>query len=165
MPDLTAIAQGLNALKALKDIGEATLGLRDAAAFRERQIEFQGKIIEAQDAIFSMQQERSSLIEKISELENEITNLKRWDVEKQRYKLVQVGAGAFAYVITPEAQGPEPEYLICLTCYEHAKKSILQAASAHAQRGFGDLRTCPDCKTEVAVARNPEWKPSAERRW
>jgi hypothetical protein len=61
MPDLTAIAQALGALKAMKDIGEATIGLRDAAAFRERQIEFQGKIIEAQQDIFAIQQERSSL--------------------------------------------------------------------------------------------------------
>ena len=43
----------MGALKAMKDIGEAMIGLRDAAAFRERQIEFQGKIIEAQDGIFA----------------------------------------------------------------------------------------------------------------
>jgi predicted nuclease with TOPRIM domain len=167
MPDLTAIAQGLSALKAIKDIGEAMIGVRDAAAFRERQIEFQGKIIEAQDAIFSIQQERSSLIEKIGELEEEIANLKKWDTEKQHCKLVEVGLGSFAYVITQEAQGSAPEYLICPACYEHGKKSIVQAMTQAAQHasGRGDERTCPDCKTKVAVARNPQWKPSTDRRW
>src|ERR1700730_15512099 len=76
MPDFTAITQALGALKAVKDIGEATIGLANAAAFRERQIEFQGKIIEAQDGIFAMQQERTALIEKISELEKDITRLR-----------------------------------------------------------------------------------------
>ena len=164
MPDFTAITQALGALKAVKDIGEATIGLANAAAFRERQIEFQGKIIEAQDGIFAMQQERTALIEKISELEKEITNLKAWDTEKNRYKLVEVGPGAFARVIKPEAQGSEPEHLICTSCYENWKKSILQADPDLA-RTFGDIRVCPACGCKVHVARNPDWKPAAERRW
>jgi len=46
------------------------------------------------------------------------------------------------------------------------KKSVLQALPLAAQRGTsGDERTCPVCKTKVAVARNPQWKPSTERRW
>jgi hypothetical protein len=43
MPDLTAIVQALGAIKAMKDLAQAMIGVRDAAAFRERQIEFQGK--------------------------------------------------------------------------------------------------------------------------
>src|SRR5215472_1424272 len=163
MPDLTAIAQALGAIKAMKDLGEAMIALRDTAAFRERQIEFQGKIIEAQESISAIQQERSLLIERIDELEKQITDLKRWDAEKQRYKLVEVGPGAYAYVITPEAQGSGPEHLICPTCYEHAKKSVLQVMP-FSQRTDGDERRCPDCKTVVDVAPNPQWKPSSQRR-
>jgi hypothetical protein len=44
MPDMTAIASALSSFKAMKDLAEAMIGLRDAVAFRERQIEFQGKI-------------------------------------------------------------------------------------------------------------------------
>jgi hypothetical protein len=60
MPDITTLAQALGALKALKDIGVATIGLANAAAFRERQIEFQGKIIEAQSALMSLHEERDA---------------------------------------------------------------------------------------------------------
>jgi len=76
------------------------------------------------------QQERSSLVEKIKELEAEIVNLKRWDAEKERYKLIEVGSGAYAYVITSEAQGSEPEHLLCPTCYEHAKKVCTPSSTA-----------------------------------
>jgi len=72
MPDLTAIAQAVDAFKAMKDIAQAMVGLRDAAAFRERQIEFQQRIIDAQSAISLMQEEHSTLITKISDLEKEI---------------------------------------------------------------------------------------------
>ena len=76
MPDLTAIVQALGAIKAMKDLAQAMIGVRDAAAFRERQIEFQGKIIEAH-GIFAMQQERTALTEKVSELKKDITRLRR----------------------------------------------------------------------------------------
>ena len=76
MPDLTAIVHALGAIKAMKDLAQAMIGVRDAAAFRERQIEFQGKIIEAQDGIFAMQQERTALTEKVSELKKDITRLR-----------------------------------------------------------------------------------------
>ena len=50
MPDLTAIAHALSALKAAKDIAESMVGLRDAAAFQGKLIEFQSKIIDANNA-------------------------------------------------------------------------------------------------------------------
>jgi hypothetical protein len=166
MPDITAIAQGFGALKALKDIGEAMIGVANVAAFRERQIEFQQRIIDAQNAIFTMQEEHSALISKVGELEEKITHLKAWDAEKERYKLTEVGLGAFAYVVKPEMQGSEPEHLICPTCYERANKSILQVLPQFENHATGaDTRVCPICNTRVAVAQQRQWKAPTERRW
>jgi hypothetical protein len=86
MPDLTAIAQGLTALRSLKELGQAMIEVRDAAAFRDKQIEFQGRIIDAQNALFEIQQERAGLVERVSDLEKEVTRLKDWENEKRRYK-------------------------------------------------------------------------------
>jgi hypothetical protein len=61
MPDMLAIAQALNALRAAKDIAEAMIGLRDTAAFQGKLIEFQSKIIDANNAAFSAQEERGAL--------------------------------------------------------------------------------------------------------
>jgi predicted nuclease with TOPRIM domain len=91
MPDITAISQALGAFKALKDIGEATIGLANAAAFRERQIEFQGKIIEAQSALMALQEEHALLVETIRDLEKEVANLKEWNSQKQDYELKDLG--------------------------------------------------------------------------
>jgi predicted nuclease with TOPRIM domain len=113
MPDITAIAQALGALKAMKDIAEATIGLHNAVAFRERQIEFQGKIIDAQNALSALQEERTTLIETIREREEEIARLKAWEAEKQKYELQDVGHGAFAYVRKTDAEPAEPPHWLC----------------------------------------------------
>jgi hypothetical protein len=165
MPDLIAISQGLNAVKAATEIVKTIAGLRDSAKLLENTVELNQKILSVQTALADAQAEQTTLIQTVHQLEEEITRLKAWDAEKQRYKLVEVGAGAFAYVIKPEAQGSEPEHLLCPTCYEKGKKLILQALSVAEQRGVrGDVRTCPACKTSVAVARG-RFTPPTERRW
>jgi hypothetical protein len=127
MPDMTAIAQALGALKAMKDIAEATIGLRDTAAFRERQIEFQGKIIDAQNALAALQEERTTLIETIRQHEEEIARMKAWDAEKQRYELKAIAAGgSLVYSLKEEAKGTEPPHWICAACYQNDQKFILQ---------------------------------------
>jgi hypothetical protein len=118
MVDMTAISQGLTSLRALTDLGKAMIDVRDAAAFRDKQIEFQGKIIDVQNALFTIQQERTELAETAEHLEKEIAQLKVWETEKDRYKLIEVGPGTFAYVVSPDAQGDEPEHLLCPTCFQ-----------------------------------------------
>ena len=156
MPDMTAIAQALGAFKAMKDIAEATIGLRDAAAFRERQIEFQGKIIDAQNALTALQEERTALIEAVRQREEEIASLKAWETEKQRYELKDLASrsGAFAYMIKLAMQSGEPLHCLCAVCYEHGKKSLLQATS---RLGAGNrIWTCPVCKTDILMG---PWPP------
>jgi hypothetical protein len=151
MPDITAIAQALGAFKALKDIGEATIGLANAAAFRERQIEFQGKIIDAQGALMALQEERSTLLERISQLEEEMARLEAWEAEKQRYELQDIssGQGSSAYVVKPSMQGTEPLHCICANCYEDGKKSILQRTSVIAPEA--NSLYCPRCTARVLL--------------
>ena len=81
MPDLTAIAAAVNALRAAKDIAETMIGLRDTAAFQGKLLEFQSKLIDANNSAFAAQDERSTMLQRISELEKEVTSLKAW---KQR---------------------------------------------------------------------------------
>jgi len=155
MPDMTAIAQAFGALKALKDIGEAMIGLRDASAFRERQIEFQQRIIDAQSAISAVQQENAALTERIRHLEKEINNLKAWEGEKQRYELQSLGNGnSFAYALKTMEQETEPFHYICAACYQHNKKSILQimpTSEVSIHLSIPDKYQCPECKAEVVV--------------
>ena len=151
MPDITAIAQALGALKAMKDIAEATIGLRDAAAFRERQIEFQGKIIDAQNALSALQEERTTLIETIRRRDEEIARVKAWETEKQRYELkdIAMGSGAFTYMIKPDAQRGEPLHCLCAYCYEKGNKRIMQMTVRTS--GARHVWTCPECKNDIIL--------------
>ncbi|MET3972701.1 hypothetical protein ACT4MK_08590 [Bradyrhizobium barranii] len=47
MVDISAITGAITALKGANDIAQAMIGLRDAAAFQSKLIEFQNKILEA----------------------------------------------------------------------------------------------------------------------
>lgn len=161
MPDITAIAQAFGALKAMKDIAETMIGLRDATAFRERQIEFQGKIIDAQSALSALQDERSSLIERVSALEKEVTGLKKWGADKEKYQLQAVsGLGSLAYMLKPDARGSEPPHWLCTQCYENRKKSIMQP---HASAVQYSVWKCPECENSFhAYSRErPAWSSPA----
>ena len=76
------------------------IGLRDEAAFRDKLIEFQSKLIDANNSVFAAQDKRSALLEKIRQLEQEIADFTSWQVEKEKYELQNLGDpsyGVFAY--------------------------------------------------------------------
>lgn len=152
MPDITALAAALSSLKAAKDIAEAMIGLRDGAAFQAKLLEFQSKLIDANNAAFAAQDERAALLQRIRDLEEKVASFERWETEKQRYELKDFG-GAFAYTLKPEAQGAEPVHEICAKCYQDGKKSILQIVPGNNSRthlGIRPTHRCHSCKSEVA---------------
>jgi hypothetical protein len=153
------IYAGLSAFKAMFDMAKGLKDINDAAIRNTAVIELQEKIRTAQEA-------QTTLLERIDFLEKELVRFEKWETEKENYKLVEVGPGAFARVIKPAMQGSEPECLFCPTCYEQAKKSVLQALPQFEKRATGaDTRVCPVCSTRVAVARNPQWQAPIGRRW
>jgi rubrerythrin len=155
MPDMTVIAQALGALKALKDIGEATIGLANAAAFRERQIEFQQRIIDAQSAISAMQVEHSTALERVRDLEKEITRLKAWETQKERYELKRYNPGVFLRALKPSEARGEPPHTICPKCYEHGKPSVIQR-TGNMMTAREPTHFCPECRTEFSLHRTQQ---------
>lgn len=146
MPDMSAVASLLSSISALKNIAAAMFGLRDAAAFQSKQIEFQAKLLDANNAAFRAHEVRSSLLERIRELETELAKVKAWECEKQRYELKHLGWGAFAYMLKPSARGTEPPHRICTDCFEHDHKAIVQQIMVH---GKGQIWMCPACKNAI----------------
>jgi hypothetical protein len=146
MPDFGDIASALTSFKALKDIAQAMISLRDSNAFHAKLIEFNSALIDAQTKVFAVNQERSTLIERVRDLEAKIAEMEGWEAEKQRYELKEVGTRVFAYVVKQEAQGPEPPHWICPSCYQNHQKSILQGFESHS---FGWSHRCPSCKLEI----------------
>jgi hypothetical protein len=148
MPDISAISAAISALNGAKDIAQAMISLRDSKAFQAKLIEFQSKLIDANSSALAAQDERATLLQRIGDLEKEVTRLKTWDAEKQRYHLTDVGDGTFAYSPKDAMSSGEPAHYICTNCYENAKKSILH----HMKTGGGThVLTCASCGTKLVV--------------
>lgn len=142
MLEVSAIASAVTSLSALKDIAQAMVGLRDGAAFQVKLIEFQSKILDAQDSVFAANMERSALIERVRQLEKEAADLKAWDAEKQRYKLEEISHGTFAYALKEEERDSEPTHHVCANCYNRGIKSILQSLSPNVYK-------CDNCSSKI----------------
>jgi hypothetical protein len=152
MVDISALASALSSLKAAKDIGEAMIGLRDAATFQAKLLEFQSKLIDANNAAFAAQDERVALLERVGALEEEIAHLRTWEADKERYELKEVGSGAFTYVLKEAMRGGEPIHWLCANCYQQGKKRLLQA---HGEGSSFFYHICPDCSGKINIPKPP----------
>jgi hypothetical protein len=125
MADISAIAAALSSFNTLKNIAQAMITLRDAQALQTKIIEFNGALIEAQTKIFEVHQERTALVEEIGALKAEITALKNWEAEKQRYQLEELPPGVFVYRLKLGMADGEPPHCICERCCQEGKKALL----------------------------------------
>ena len=148
MPDFGAIAAALSSLKAAKDIAESMIGLRDTSAFQGKLIEFQSKLIDANNAAFAAQDERTSLLDRIRQLEKEVADFKAWEAEKQRYELVALAPNVTAFAVKETMRGTEPPHYLCANCFQKGKKSFLQqyvhGTRVHKYR-------CNECKEDLII--------------
>jgi hypothetical protein len=152
MVDISAIAGALTSLKAASEMTKAMIGLRDAETFRNKAIELQSVVLEAQAGAAAAYATQSELANRIGELERKIMQFENWDAEKKRYELKAVYKGYLAYALKPEMAAGEPAHYLCPSCYQKGQKSILQ-------EGYGSLGenrlACPDCKVHIVTGYEP----------
>ena len=60
MPDLIALAQGLNAIRSAGQIAQTMIGLRDGARFLEHSVELNRKIADALAALNTVHAEQAA---------------------------------------------------------------------------------------------------------
>jgi hypothetical protein len=145
------IAAALTSLKVASEIAKALKGVRDLSLVQSKVIELQGEILSAQSSAFAAQEAQASLLKRIGQLEQEVTDFKAWDAEKQRYQLTELRPGAFAYSLKPDAGGSEPPHCLCANCYAQGHKAILQEEKV--QSGWAWVLRCNRCKAEVGIPR------------
>jgi len=127
---------GLSSLKTAFDMAKALKDIDDRTRRNDAVIELQGKILGAQVA-------QAALIETAGELEKEVTALKAWDADKQRYKLTELIPGVFAYSPKEKMENGEPSHRLCTSCYQHGLKSLLVTATWSPGRCH--VVICNDC--------------------
>src|SRR5258705_1817703 len=130
---------GLSALKSAFDIAKGLKDIDDA-------VRRNGAVIELQEKILAAREAQTVLLDRVDELEKEVASFERWEREKQRYELKDLGWGAFAYMLKPPERGTEPPHWLCTNCYEHNHKALIQRIS---KKGEGLVWTCPACKNTI----------------
>jgi len=143
-PGLVTLGTGLAAaaglLKSIKDL----VGAQDTKAQISQLYDI---ILAAQaDALAANIKERT-MLDRIGELEKQLTSMEAWKETKQRYALTNPHPGFFTYAMQESCKGSEPAHWICAKCYEDNTKSIL-----HVEReevGRKTMQVCPRCKTRI----------------
>lgn len=127
---------GISALKSAFDLTRGLKDIDDRVKLNEARMELQEKILDAQQA-------QSTLQEKLAELEKEVTRLKAWDADKQRYKLTEMCPEVLAYTLKEGMENGEPAHSLCTSCYQSNVKSILVSATWNP--GRCTVLICNDC--------------------
>ena len=139
---------GLSALKTAFDLAKGLKNIDDAVRRNAAVIELQEKILAAREA-------QSALLDRVSALEAEVTGFKTWEAEKQRYELKNVGFGAVAYMLKPNARGTEPPHWLCPNCYAKGQKAFFQSTGTTVARNT--VYRCPTCSGFITVGGAPAW--------
>jgi hypothetical protein len=144
--DMTLITGTVSGLKAASDIAKSFLDIKKLSDINGKVVELQSVILSAQSSAIEANSAQFAMIEDIRALKEEITRMKEWDREKQRYVLVSPWDGFFAYATKKDSAGVEPPHWICTKCYEKGMKSILDQRRRNAL-GFWYC-VCPVCNSQ-----------------
>jgi hypothetical protein len=149
MPDISAIAGSLSALKTAYDMSKGFLGVRDSVISQGQIFELQRQILTAQESALSAQAAQTALLEEIGGLKQQIAALEAWDGEMEKYQLVKTAGGPLAYVLKEQAELAEPDHYLCANCFEDHRKSILQPETRFPGRAL--VLLCHRCGSDIYV--------------
>lgn len=100
-------------------------------------------LIDVQAEALAALREQAIQAAKIRQLEQKITEYERWESEKARYELADVGLSHLYLLRETSTPDMEPRHYICPRCYEDKMKSILQYGHRH---GSYTPLVCPRCE-------------------
>ncbi|MFZ5524970.1 MAG: hypothetical protein ACOY9D_12950 [Pseudomonadota bacterium] len=142
--DMAMLQGAVTGLKTAADIAIGLGKLHTMAEVQSKAIELQQVILSAQSSALSAQSEQFSLVEKIRDLEKEVADIKAWETQKQRYKLVSPWSGTVVYAIQKQYSESEPPHWICTKCYEDGTKGFLSSKEISNHL----VLECSKCKSQ-----------------
>lgn len=144
--DMGSISAAVTSLKVAGDIAKGLVSLHTMAEVQSKAIELGQKIIDAQHQIFTANTAQTALVERVRELEGQLTRMKDWDTQKQRYKLAAPFPGCMVYALQKSMSEGQTAHYLCASCFQKGEPSILQGKEG----GGGMARAayfCPVCKS------------------
>lgn len=151
--DISSISAITAALSGALDITKGMLSLKSQADLSSLAIDLNSKLIDAQQAIFAVNDERQRLLDKIRELEKKLEQVDDWELEKARYRLMSPWSGkpVLVYLLKKSsANGEEPHWL-CPNCFHQRRKSVL---NTNRENGARVHLVCPICRTSINTGWN-----------
>jgi len=92
----------------------------------KNEVEKNKAIRELDQTYMALREEYGRLQEENEVLREDNKKFKAWDTENNRYKLRDFGGKTFAYELDPEKANGEEPHLLCPTCFQKKRKSIIQ---------------------------------------
>lgn len=155
--DLSLIQGTISGLKTAGEIAKGLLELKSIADVQGKVIELQSAILEAQSCALSATADQTAMAQEIRTLREEIDQIKAWNTERQRYKLMQPWSAGVVYGLKESMSNAEPPHLLCTNCYEGGRKTILNpTADAHGWVAYA----CPVCKSQIPTGYRGSVTPS-----
>ena len=157
------ISAGLAGIKAALDIAKGFNNLKREAEIKSAVADLTSVLMDAQRDAIDAYQQQNTLLDRVRELEEEITTFENWDAEAERYELSDIGEGVVAFVLKEEAGGDEISHKLCPNCFEQRTKSYLQIEFRSV--GRAKVAVCNGCGLEAYVEgeRHKEHGPPRRR--
>ena len=156
MIDASSISAVATSLSTATAITKNLLGMKVDSEVMSKVTSLQAEIMVAQSAALQGLAERAAMLEKISELEEQLRKVAAWESQKARYKLTTCPTGVQVYSLNIEDKEGEPPHQICPNCFQEERKSILQSIAR--VRG-GEVVECPKCKLRLELEESGPLRP------
>lgn len=133
-------AGAVESAKAMKEIGQSLLTIRDESIIRERVYELNNNLMELQQKLLEAQLNQMELVQRIKTLEDEKAQANQSTNIKALYTIHTFPTSAHAYVLIGENQGEHARYF-CSNCLETEDIPVTLQGSK--------VLNCPKCKTSI----------------
>ena len=143
----------VSALSAIKRAGELTKGLTQAASLEEvrsQAFALQQQILSGQELLLAAMQQQAERQDRTHKLEEKLGQVSEWSATKAKYRLKNVGLGAFIYAPETGQTPGEPEHWLCARCFDNHQRSVLQY-KGRAPYKQEHLYGCPSCNSMIRV--------------
>ena len=140
--DYGLITSSLSSLAALAELGKSAIGVRDAAQVSTIVTQMNDQVLAVQSNLYRHQAELMELQQKYHDAQLKIREMEVREGERDRYELHEPYRGSFVYRLKGTIRG-EPSHMLCQTCFDTGRKSILQGDSSHVY--------CKPCGAVVQV--------------
>lgn len=147
--DLMAMLSGLTQSVSLYQTAAKTMDeAKIASATHElnaKLMHFGAEVLAMQNQSLQATERERALLREKNDLEDRVRELEKKISERERYELVDVNKGSFAYRLKKSSANGEPVHYVCQGCLDNkSMKVVLQRQPTKMSRDA----ICPECKTE-----------------